>query len=216
MQDIIFKKKIVETIGPEKKVFHPVDLGDVKKDGTVFTPLDLSAKQVAFTPIDLAAPIISAVADKAVEAVSNGLKGFRISKLPSHPEDFASAWFYGNCSEISPDNITIEFNAYLQTLNELKQNKIVLPNNFDGPTIAYDLDTTIMGEFREKNISYNPEDNLIHRAWFAHCAKRAIAGLRDGLFIGDDGYERKHPEIADVIERRINQVIVDSTLYGAK
>lgn len=170
---------------------------------------------MAFSPIDLATPIVEKIIEKTAEVVKDtGLKGFRITQLPRHEEDFAEKWFYGNISEISPENITAEFNAYLQVLKELKEDKIKLPNNFDGPTLAFDLDTEILKDFREKNISYSPEDNLIHRAWFAHCAKRALDGLRNGRFSDEQGYEKKQPELADIIERRINQIIVEKTLYN--
>lgn len=130
-----------------------------------------------------------------------------------HDADFATAWFYNNASSLVPENVTIEFNAYMQIMSELREGTLKLPEGFDGPTIAHDLETYIMRDFRTANQKYSPDDNLIHRAWFAHCTKRAIDSIKQGEFRGDDGYINKYPQIADILSRRADEIIMQNTLF---
>lgn len=221
VQNIIFnKKKITETpIVVEKKIFAPIEFTQqAEKDK--FEPVALSpdTKQTSFSILDLnptaiATDIVKEVVSATVEKATESLKGFRIKELPKHDMDFASAYYYTNFNDVQPENITIEYNAYLQVIKDLKDGTLKLPENFDGPTIAYDLDSRILKDFRDKNLKYNPEDNLIHRAWYAHCVKRAIGNLREGLFADEKGYKEKRPEVADIIERRVDQIILENTLY---
>lgn len=209
VKDIIFKKKIVE---PKKATI----IESKKQD---FEPLDLTAKEAAFSLLDLATPqtLGKKILETGIEIVKDKVKdafsGVRIEKLPQHESDFAYSWHYASQNELIPENITIEYNAYLQTLKELKNNEIKLPKDVIGETIAYDLETYILNDFREKSLKYSPEDDLVHRAFFAHCCKRALDSLRQGIFVGDEGYKNKRPEVADAIERRINEIILNKTLF---
>ena len=200
MTNIIFKKK-----EQSKTKIDPINLSSNAKEAS-FNLLDIN-------PTTIVENVVKDVVQNVVEKTVDTLKGIRIKELPTHDLDFASSWYYTNFNDVQPENITTEYNAYLQIIKELKENKIKLPRDFDGPTVAYDLDSKILKDFREKNLKYNPDDNLIHRAWFAHCVKRAISNLREGLFVDESGYKEKRPELADVLERRIDQIILENTLY---
>lgn len=183
--------------------------------GVINTVVDVSTNLVK-DAVDVVVPGAGKIISAVAPVITNSLTGIRLKNLPEHDEDFATSWYYSSISTLNPDNITIEYNAYLQALDELKSGKIEMPSGVDGPTIGFDLDTHILHDFRTKEISYSPDDNLVHRAWFAHCAKRAIDSLRDGEFIGTGGYIGKYPEIAKNISRRIDQIIVQNTLYKTK
>lgn len=101
----------------------------------------------------------------------------------------------------------------MQMMTELKDGILKLPEGFDGPTVVHDLQTYIMEDFRTASQKYSPEDNLMHRAWFAHCTKRAIDSLKQGEFRGEDGYINKYPQLADILTRRVNEIIMQNTLF---
>ena len=97
-------------------------------------------------------------------------------------------------------------------MDELDEEKITLPESFTGKQLADDLRTFILKDFRAKNLKLNTQNNIAHRAFYAHCTKRAIDSVRQGEFIGEDGYSRKRPEIADILENRINVILFDKMI----
>lgn len=165
---------------------------------------------------DIATDVVTNTADAVVEKAKDIINSFTLEELPSHDLDFATSWYYTNFNDINPDNITLEYNANLQAMKELRDGTLKLPEGFDGKDIAYQLDTHILREFREKQLKYNPDDNLVHRAWFAHCVKRALIDLRDGIYSNPDGEEITEPKIASILERRINEIILENTLYKSQ
>lgn len=162
---------------------------------------------------DIATEVINKTAEVVVDKAKDIINNFTLDSLPVHDLDFASSWYYTNYSDLNPDNITLEYNANLQALKELREGTLKLPMGFDGKDIAYQLDTHILKEFREKQLKYNPDDNLVHRAWFAHCVKRALIDLKDGIYSNPNGEEITEPRIASILERRINEIILENTLY---
>lgn len=208
----------------ETNTYLPTKINIISKPKTIQPLLGIPDKidvasavgdivQVATNPtgavVDLAKSVIGDAATKAVDV----FKGFRIESLPRHEDDFANAWFYNATSSLVPENVTIEYNAYMQVMSELRDSTLKLLDGFDGATICHDLETYIMEDFRKANLKYDPTDNLIHRAWFAHCTKRAIDSLRQGQFRGEDGYVNQYPQIADIIDRRVNEIIMKNTLF---
>lgn len=133
----------------------------------------------------------------------------RLTKLPLHDEDFATKWYYANQSEVVADKIVIEFNIYNQVLEELEQEKIKLPDNFNAKTISRDLKTFILQDLNKNGVLLNTTNNLIHRAFYSHCVKRAIDSIRQGEFTSPDGYKSKRPEIADILQERINELLFE-------
>lgn len=138
----------------------------------------------------------------------------RLTELPRHEEDFATKWFYGSQKEVIAEKIILEFNVYNQVLEELKQDIIKLPEELSGKDIAYDLETFILHDFTKKGVVLNTVNNLIHRAFYSHCVKRAIDSIRQGEFTTPDGYKQKRPDVADALERRINELLFKKLVYN--
>lgn len=160
-------------------------------------PLPENVAEVAIEPV--------------VEAVEQAVKqSIRLTALPTHEDDFAKSWFYGLQKELVADEIILEYNMYLQVLEELKEDTIKLPENFVGKDIAADLITFVLKDFRKRDITPDLKNNLYHRAFYSHCVKRAIDNLRQGEFTDSAGYRKKHPEIADIIERRIDEIYFEN------
>ena len=209
MQDIIFKKKEVNKTPLKQIDLSPTPTTNIFKT-VELVPQEEKQKEAGFSPIDLAVPIIEKGVEKAVEIIGGGL---RIHKLPYHEQDFATKWHYGTQIDKDENTIINEFNVYLQALEELEQGKIILPEGISGPTIAHDLKTYILRDFRTQNLVMDNKNNLAHRAFYAHCAKRAIDSIRHGEFVDQEtGYTRKYPEIADALERRINDILYEKLI----
>lgn len=222
--NLVFKQQVSPTSIPVKSstLDFPVNSLDSSVKTASFSPMGAleDAIPVVSAVIPAAAPVISAIETAGniinsttgiVQTVSNSI---RLTKLPIHAQDFATSWFYSNQDTIVAANITLEYNAYLQALDELTTNSpnIPLPSGIIGKDIAYDIKTSVLNDFRGKDIVFNAQDNLVHRAWWAHCVKRAIDSVKLGVFTDPDGYSNKKPEVADAINRRINEIIFEKTL----
>ena len=99
--------------------------------------------------------------------------------------------------------------AYEFPASVTSEGKIELPEGFDPSQIAHDLKEFILKDFRNANIIKDTDNNLAHRAFYAHCTKRAIDSIRQGEYRGEDGYLRRYPEIADILEKRVNEILFE-------
>lgn len=139
-------------------------------------------------------------------------ESIRLTNLPTHEDDFATKWFYGSQKETVATKIIAEFNVYNQVLEELEQEKIELPTGFQAKKIAYDLKKFILDDFNKNGVLLDTANNLIHRAFYSHCVKRAIDSIRQGEFTTPEGYKTKRPEIADILQTRINELLFEKLL----
>lgn len=104
----------------------------------------------------------------------------------------------------------------MQTLQELETGELEIPiidgKVIDSKELARDIKVKVIDQFRRKGVDINIGENKYHRAFFAHCTKRILDSLKDGEFVGDDGFVGKKPEIADTIINRVNEIVVQKTL----
>lgn len=212
-------KKVAEIIFETPVENHP----DNKKT-IEFDPIDLKETTTSFSPIEIIPAVGTAIdiGKKIVEFVSSSndeikqektqeSEGFRLNTLPRHADDFATRWYYSQQDELVAERVKVELNAALQILEELNEEKLELPDGFKGKNIAKDLEKFILADFEKECVLYNG-NNLAHRAFYAHCTKRAIDSIRQGTFIGPEGYERKYPEVADAIEERYNKIVFENLI----
>jgi hypothetical protein len=184
-----------------KQVSYIEDIVNPVVDATT----NIVKKTVDTTVGPLVAPVVNTIIDKTSST-------FRLTKLPQHDRDFATDWFYATQQETVAEDIVNEYNAYLQAFEELEQGKIKLPEGYDGAVIASDIRAYVLHDFRSYKVKQDTDNNLVHRAYYCHCVKRALDSLRQGEYTGPDGYTRKRPEIADMLENRINQILFDKMM----
>lgn len=209
------KKEVKSTFIPKKiKIKMP---SRVKKVVENPTKIELPEEKPVNFVTDIAQNVIEKaveqfIPEKIVEPVINSLqKSIRLVELPEHDMDFAKSWHYSTQNELIPDRVILEYNVYNQVLDELSKDELKLPDNFIGKDLAYDIRTFVLRDFNNNGVVYS-KDNLYHRTFYSHCVRRALDSLRQGVFSDSEGYKNKHPEIADIIERRINELLVENLI----
>jgi len=196
--------------------YNPKKIKIIKKEKPVISP-KIVEKEVVKTP----EPVIDKIEEnkipekidiKDLTTLEKTQTSIRLNKLPMHDEDFASSWHYSTQIDKDEAVIVMEYNTYLQILDELAEGKIELPEGFSSKQIASDLKTFILKDFTSKGIKLNTQNSLAHRAFYAHCTKRAIFAIRQGEFLDEQGYSHKRPEIADAIESRVNEILFEKMI----
>ena len=216
MNGILEDTELINKISDEdlKKIVFEEDLSKIKIKSKEETQTNEVSQKIDVSPKENDGIQGKEKVDK--EILRQTEASFRIEKLPVHEEDFATKWWYSNQNEIVAEDVVKEYNTYLQVLEELEEGKIKLPEGFVGKDIVYDLKGYILKDFTKNGVKLDTATNLAHRAFYAHCTKRALDSLRQGIFVGEDGYQKRHPEVADAVERRINEILFEKLVNKEK
>lgn len=170
---------------------------------------------VAGAVADAAAGVVADAASNVVKDVAGSVFNLKLEELPVHIDDFVDMWYQGLADAGTKYRITM-YNACLQVLKELETGQLELPEidnqTIDGKELANDIKHKILQQFIQNGVDINIESNLKHRAFFAHCTQRVLENLKNGIFSGTDGFTGQKPEIADIINNRINEIFTQETL----
>ena len=104
------------------------------------------------------------------------------------------------------------YNAYLQTLDDIRSHKLDLPGIEDQKRFVEELNKYIRREFVKHAVTME-KGNDYHKALYAFCVERYLRNLKHGIFDGD-GISGTRPEIAETIEDHVTTLLTD-TLIGA-
>lgn len=102
------------------------------------------------------------------------------------------------------------YNAYLQTMEDIKSGELDLPGITDQRRFVRDLKKYIKREFV---IHATKPDmaNDYHKSLYAFCVERYIQQLKHGIFDGD-GVSGTRPEIAETIEDHVTDLLTESLI----
>lgn len=145
----------------------------------------------------------------------SNLLNLRVDELPDQIDDFAKVWYH-SLEDAGTKYRINTYNAAIQTLQELEQGKFefdpVDGMIVDGKQLATEIKKKIITLFRKNCVDINIEGNKYHKAFFGHCTEKVLKNLKNGIFVGSNGFEGQKPEIADIIINRMDEIFTNLTL----